>query len=166
MPDTITLTVPTAIAIELHQLLDQVLHASDDQQDTGEIPGLLLPDDHPLWARHSGLIGHSGDPEWDRESDLQRAQTFYRPITGKAKILLDLLIDHGGYQLDVDQIIELTGDTFTNSRAIAGSINGMRKAQEVSGRRYPFYWWEGGPAQYAMKASVAGLFRRARANVT
>jgi hypothetical protein len=165
MSDTIHLELSRTSAAELHRLLGQALQLGDQQGNAGDRRGLFLPDDHPLWARHSGLIGHSGDPEWNSESDLQRAQTFYRPIAGKAKVLLDLLIDNGGYQLDVEQIIELTGSTFTNSRSIAGSINGMRKAQEVSGRRYPFYWWEGEPALYAMKYSVAELFQRARANL-
>jgi hypothetical protein len=71
-----------------------------------------------------------------------------------------------GAQLDVNQIIELTGNTFTNSRSIGGSIDGMRLAHEVSGRRYPFYRWAEESAQYAMKPSVADLFRRARANVS
>jgi hypothetical protein len=163
--ETITLTLSRSAAIEIHRLLDQALRVGDNQEDASATTGMFLPDDHPLWTRHSGFIGHSGDPDWDSSADLQRAMTFYRPIAGKAKVLLDLLIDHGGYQLDVDQIIELTGNTFSGSRSIAGSINGMRLAQEVCGRRYPFYWWEGEPAQYAMKPSVADLFRRARTEI-
>src|SRR5262249_39497928 len=41
----------------------------------------------------------------------------------------------------------------------------MRMAQTASGRRYPFYWWSsrnGSPTTYAMKPSVAALFRQAR----
>jgi hypothetical protein len=166
MSTPVTLTLPLATAIELQQLLSHALQQRDNSADASATRGLFLPDDHPLWDRHSGLVGHSRHPEWDAATDLPRAETFYRPIAGKAKVLLDLFIDNGGYQLDVNQIIDLTSQTFANNKSIAGSINGMRLAHEVSGRRYPFYWWEGEPAQYAMKPSVADLFRRARANVS
>lgn len=166
LSDWITLRLPRTAAIDVHRLLGEALGVSDEQTTTNDAAlGLFLRDDHPLWSRHSGGTGHSGDPEWDVATDLRRATTFYRPVAGKGKVFLDLLIDHAGYQLDADQIVQLAPETFAGSRSIAGSINGLRKAQEASGRRYPFYWWKGDPAQYAMKPSVADLFRRARALV-
>ena len=47
----------------------------------------------------------------------------------------------------------------------AATENGLYRSHQASGRRYPFYWWEGRPTRYAMKPSVAVLFRQARANL-
>lgn len=127
---------------------------------------LVLPDDHLLWEHHSGLGGHRDHPEWDPESDLATAQAFYRLIKdkakAKAKAFLDLLIDHPGQQLSVEDMCRLTGGVFSGARSIAGSISGLHRSYQASGRRYPFYWWEGQPTCYAMKPSVAKLFLQAR----
>ncbi|NRQ30702.1 hypothetical protein HII36_02470 [Nonomuraea sp. NN258] len=125
----------------------------------------MLSDDHPLWEHHTGLDGHRDYPEWDPETDLAAAQAFYQPIKSQAKIFFDLLIDHPGQQLSVDDIRRLTGDVFSGPRSVAGSISGLYRSHQASGRRYPFYWWEGQPTCYAMKPSVAELFRRARNSV-
>ena len=54
----------------------------------------------------------------------------------------------------------------TNHRlAISRAIRDMVPAQAMSGRRYPFKWFRGrngAPTRYAMKPSVAALFRAAR----
>jgi hypothetical protein len=124
---------------------------------------LVIGDDHPLWEQHSGQEGHRGR-EWE-SSDLAEAETFYLATGGKAKVFLNLLIDTPGQLLDVDRICALRPDTFSGSRSIAGALNGLYRAHQASGRRYPFYWWAGSPARYAMKPSVARLFRRARARL-
>lgn len=131
-----------------------------------ELDGVLvLPDDHPLWEHHTGLGGHRDHPEWDPESDLAAAQAFYQLIKDKAKIFFDLLIDHPGQQLNVEDIRRLTGDVFSGPHSIAGAISGLHRSYQVSGRRYPFYWWEGQPTCYAMKPGVAKLFLQARDSV-
>lgn len=123
---------------------------------------VVLDDDHPLWAQHTGLEGHRVPPEWDSAADLALAQAFYQRIGGKARVLVDLLIDRPGQQLTVDDLCELAPEVFSGSRSVAGSINGLVAAHQASGRRYPFYWWEGRPTRYAMKPSVATLFESAR----
>jgi hypothetical protein len=75
---------------------------------------------------------------------------------------MDLLMDRPGQVLDVDEIVEILPDVFDGSRSIAGALNGLRLPRAASGRRYPFYWWEGNPSRYAMKPSVAEVFRQAR----
>jgi hypothetical protein len=146
------------------QLADQ-LDGRPKPTEPAEPHGLVLSDDHPLWEQHTGLGGHRDHPEWVAESDLAAAQTFYGTVDGKAKVFLDILIDHPGLQLSVDDICARAGGVFTGSRSIAGAINGLRKSYESSGRRYPFYWWEGRPARYAMKESVAELFQQARSDL-
>jgi hypothetical protein len=145
--------------------LSEGLERRTSATELAESRMLILPDDHPLWEQHTGLGGHRDHPEWAIESDLHLAQAFYEPVDGKAKVLLDILIDHPGQQLSVDDICAKANGVFTGSRSIAGAINGLRRSYEVSGRRYPFYWWEGRPARYAMKTSVASLFRQARSDL-
>ncbi|MGK5685231.1 DUF6416 domain-containing protein [Actinoplanes sp. URMC 104] len=125
-------------------------------------PAPSLPDDHPIWKHHSGNDGHRFRPEWNAGADLSAAEAFYRRSSSKAKVLLDLLIDNPGRVLTTHQICEESGGAFSGARSIAGAINGMYRPHERSGRRYPFYWWSGAPAQYAMKPSVARLFSEAR----
>ncbi len=121
---------------------------------------MILDDNHSTWEQHSGGDGHYG-PEWKSE-DLAAAEAFYVSISGKAKVFMDLLIDHPGQLLDVDRICALHPDVFDGSSSIAGSLSGLHQAHEASGRRYPFYWWEGSPTSYSMKPLVANLFYRAR----
>lgn len=62
----------------------------------------LLENDDPLWDQHSGGSGHSGT-EW-RDADGELAKQFYAALPGKAKSVLDLLMDQPGEQLDADWI--------------------------------------------------------------
>lgn len=155
-------TLPDTTAHELLEHLQQAL--ADSGAGTAPGANLTLHDEHPLWEQHSGLDGHNG-PEWNAHGDLQEAEAFYSYVTSKAKVFLDLLIEHPGEQLDVEEICRLSNGVFTGSRSIAGAINGLLKPHRASGRRYPFYWWGGKPTRYSMKPSVAELFRRARVNL-
>lgn len=126
--------------------------------------GLLL-DDHPLWERHSGGEPHREPDEWDAD-DLDLAEAFYAGVRGKARAFLDILIDHPARRLSAEEISGLAAPkTFKNHYSVAGSIGGLKRPREQSDRRYPFYWWEGTPTTYAMKASVAKLFAAARQRV-
>lgn len=163
MPDTITLDLSPgvtlvldhAVAVQAHERLSAAL---DDQGLT--VP-LVLDDSHPAWDRHSGGSGHDG-PEW-RPKDQADAEAFYAHLRGKAKLFYDTLLDRPGRQLSVDDLVTLTNGELKNQFSVAGAINGLRLAYEASGRRYPFYWWEGTPSRYAIKPSVAALFNAARA---
>lgn len=159
----LTLTRPQAVELVARWAgeLGLALHG----QLPDESGAIVLPDDHPLWAQHTGLDGHRDLPEWHAQEDLALAEAFYQPVSGKAKVFLDLLIEHPGRQLSVDEIVSLAGGTFAGSRSIAGAINGLHRSHQVSGRRYPFYWWEGRPTKYAMKPGVADLFATAKASV-
>lgn len=118
-------------------------------------------DDNPRWQQHTGGSGHEG-AEWDPNDDLIRAQAFYSSVKGRARVILDLLIDHPGRPLSVTDIRAMTGEFFADSSAVAGSLAALSQPRQASERRYPFYWWRGQPTQYAMKPGVAELFRRAR----
>jgi hypothetical protein len=127
-----------------------------------------LKDDDPLWAQHDGGSGHRDDPDWN-ETDAPRASAFYATTKGRGKAFLDLMIDRPGELLDADWIASQIAGPSTDGRAdrqiVARALRDLRAAQTASGRRYPFYWWSGrngSPTQYAMKPTVAGLFRRVR----
>ncbi len=149
------------VSQEVAERITQQLGAST--RDVAGQTGRSFPDDHSIWTKHSGGDPHRGLPEWEL-GDEDRAETYYGLLTSKPKAhaLLDLLIDRPGHLLTTDEIQAALPDVFQNSRSIAGSINGMTVLTEHSGRRYPFYWWEGSPSRYGMKPSVAELFRRAR----
>lgn len=153
---------PAAQAL-LDQLLALGLRGSTDPAPTPSAPELLT-DDHALWNDHSGGDGHRKAKEW-APGDEERAEVFYAGVSGKAKVLLDLFIDRPGRLLDTDEIRRLAPEVFRSDHSIAGSLNGLRKLREASGRRYPFYWWRGMPTRYAMKPSVAALFGKARTRV-
>jgi hypothetical protein len=142
----------------------------DVSMNSQDAPTELLPDDHPLWGRHSGGSGHDGYPEWDLDDDLPRAQAFYAAVRGKAKakVFLDLLIDHPGRRLSVTEIRAMTGDLFADAGAVARSLTVLHPPRQASERRYPFRWWKGQPGQtqYGMKPQVAELFRRARTSMS
>jgi hypothetical protein len=139
------------------RLLDQLTAVTTD----GATDSAVLDEEHPLWDRHSGGAGHGG-PEWtDADTDL--ADAFYAPLRGKAKLFFDLLLDRPGRQLTVDDLVGSSNGALTSSFSVAGAINGLRLPHEKSGRRYPFYWWEGTPSRYAVKSSVAAVFNSARA---
>lgn len=154
-PD-VTLDLEDRVALRLYRRLEE--HFSNG--DTPVTDSTALADDHPLWDRHSGGNGHTG-PEW-APGDEALAEAFYAQLTGKAKLFFDLLLDHPGQQLSVDDLVSASGGKFTSSFSVAGAINGLRKPHKASARRYPFYWWEGSPTRYAVKQSVATLFNAAR----
>ncbi|SNY61431.1 hypothetical protein SAMN05421748_122166 [Paractinoplanes atraurantiacus] len=137
-----------------------VIHWSPAPRDAAS-----LDDDDPRWAQHTGGSGHDHDPEWVLPDDLSKAEAFYGHLTERARIIIDLLIDHPGRQLDVAEISALSGNALGGAHAIAGSLQPLERLRVAAGRRYPFYWWGGqkGQTRYAMKPSVAELFRRARA---
>ncbi|HEY9566112.1 MAG TPA: DUF6416 domain-containing protein [Nocardioides sp.] len=140
------------------------MHEHFAGQDTRTSDAAILDDNHPLWERHSGRSGQTG-PEWSAQ-DADLAEAFYAQLRGKGRLFFDLLLEVPGRQLTVDDLIAESGGAFTSSFSIAGAINGLRKPHEASGRRYPFYWWEGTPSRYAVKPSVAALFNAARRKVT
>lgn len=154
--NSLSLAVPTSVARDIHRQLRDLFDTR-----TPAVPVGGLPDDHPHWATHAGGEAHTG-PGWDAAKDLERATTYYSSLNGKAKLFLDLLIDHPGVRLDVNELIGLAPDAFTSRYAVAGAINGLRKAHARSGRRQPFVWWDSTPTQYGMQTSVAVLFRAAR----
>lgn len=126
----------------------------------------ILSDNDPRWIQHNGRENHREPPEWNPRTDLAAAQAFYCSVSGRAQVFLDLLIDHPGMVLSVEDFAELAGrDVFPSPRALAGVLQGLAKPQQRSNRRYPFYWWRGHPTCYAMKPTVAELFQRARSNL-
>lgn len=158
----VKLTFETAAAQRVLGDLQAAIDATG-VSPAADLAARILDDDHPIWNRHTGGEGHDG-PEWSAD-DLARAEAFYAAVKGKAKVFFDLLIDRPGRQLSTDELIaEAPTGTFKNNYSVAGAINGLRLPTRASGRRYPFYWWEGSPTRYAMKPSVAALFAQARAN--
>ena len=151
----LSLTVDEATAFRLLEQLTRSLEGVE-----GLRTARILDDDDPRWVRHSGGAGHA-DQEWG-PTDNRLAAAFYIQLRGKAKVFLDLLLDHPGRELTVDELIAASGGQFTSSNSIAGAINGLRLRKQESDRRYPFYWWEGTPSRYAVKISVARLFNEAR----
>jgi hypothetical protein len=130
---------------------------------------MTLKDDDPLWEQHSGGDGHRG-PEWGR-GDSRRAAEFYGSLAENARLILDLLMDHPGQQVSSDRLPTqilgpARGGTGEPARhVVAGSLSLTGELAAASGRRLPFYWWKGenGSASwYAMKPTVAALFREAR----
>jgi hypothetical protein len=127
----------------------------------------MLSDDDALWGQASG--GHRG-AEWASD-DLAAAAALYDALSGNAKAIIDLMIDRPGERLSADWIIAQIGDghaaqpASAGRHAVAGSLSQLSAPQRNSGRRLPFYWWAGSDSEaslYAMKPSVARLFRAAR----
>jgi hypothetical protein len=149
---TITLTIGPGLQLSLEPAIAERLHKDLGAALAGVDAAGSLPDEHPLWKRHSGGDGHKG-PEWSVD-DLELAEAFYAKVKGKAKV---------GRQVSTDDILAVAPETFSSSFSIAGAINGLRLPHKASSRRYPFYWWEGNPTRYAVKPTVAALFNQARA---
>ncbi|MEU7908812.1 DUF6416 domain-containing protein [Actinoplanes sp. NPDC049118] len=95
---------------------------------------------------------------------MHAAEAFYAQVAGGAEIIVDLLIDHPGRRLSVAEISTSSGNALAGAHAIAGSLQPLERLRVASGRRYPLYWWSAGPGRtrYAVKPSVAELFRQAR----
>lgn len=165
--DTVTLELPRSLAEQLRKALEDGLFSEPAATD-GTPPSSdhrVLADDDVAWERVSG--GHLGQT-WitdHPEEDRWDAAAFYGSVQRKAKVFIDVLIDHPGVQMSVDDICAAAPDVFTNASSIAGAINGLRKPREAVERRYPFEWWEGAPGEqtrYAMKQNVAALFQEVR----
>lgn len=131
---------------------------------------VTLDDDDVFWDQHTGGDGHRDHAEWS-QSDGVLAAAFYTATSGRARAILDLLIDRPGQLLDADWIADriLGSDaargTTSGRASVARGIRGMIPAQTASRRVYPFKWFEGrngSPTKYAMKPLVAGLFAEAR----
>jgi hypothetical protein len=127
-----------------------------------------LDDDDPLWESFSGGDGHWVHPEWS-SSDGSLAAAFYAAANEQARQMLDLLIDRPGELVDADwladQLLGSEAGPDHRRQKVSRRIQGMLAAHKASGRRYPFKWREyrnGQPTDYAMKPSVAALFREAR----
>lgn len=131
---------------------------------------VMIDDSDVTWDQHDGGEGHSDQPEWSAE-DGPLAARFYSATPASGRLVLDLMSDRPGEQLDADWIVsQLVGRDpglggVSGRQLAAASIGGMRRPTEAAGRRLPFYWWRGrngSPTLYAMKTSVAALFRQAR----
>ena len=130
---------------------------------------MRLGDNDPFWDQHSGGSGHTAYPEWS-PADGALAAELYASTHDKTRLFLDLLIDRPGELVESTWIAEQMigsangADKRAGPRVVARSIWNMRQAQMASGRRYPFKWWRGQkrmPTRYAMKPTVAALFRQA-----
>ena len=130
----------------------------------------MIDDNDPRWAQHSGGEGHDGI-EW-AEGDEQLARHLHDSVGPNGRFILDLLIDNPGERLSADYIAtQLNGGVTPSSAAsgrhrVAASLITVGE-QLAAQRRLPFYWWRGsnGDASlYAMKPSVAELFRNVRHN--
>lgn len=141
-------------------------YVSFARQWEGEL-AVTLDDGDPLWEQHDGGSGHRDFPEWSA-GDARRAATFYAAVTGRARVILDLLIDHPGEQLGAgwlaSQILGEAPSGHALPQLVARAFRDMQAARAASERRYPFYWWRGNGAgaSYGMKPAVAQLFRLAR----
>jgi len=128
--------------------------------------GRRIADDDPMWSICSGGPRYDG-PEW-RLGDEPLARTLQDRLTRYTIAFHRTLVDHPGRLLSVEDLGTLTEDTDThlyNNRVIAGAVAGYAYWCESIDRRFPFCWWEGrngSSARYAMKTSVAELFRVAR----
>lgn len=152
----LTLTHDTAVHVK--NQIELILQG--DATVAPQAAPVVLSDDHPLWSQASGGSAHQ-DAEW-AAGDHLAAQAFLLQATDRARVFLDLLIDHPGRIFTADDICEHSNGTYTNVRSLAGALAGLAKAQRTSGRRYPFTWWEGTPSRYAMKPAVAEILRKVR----
>lgn len=132
-----------------------------------------LRDDDPLWEQSSGGTTHRGT-EWEVGGD-SRAEAYYSALHGANKLILDLLMDRPSERIDADWIAaQLVASRSPDAsgwdrQPVAASLAATSAPHGTSGRRQPFYWWNdtgGAPSLYAMKPSVAILFRDARHRVS
>ncbi|WP_431783604.1 DUF6416 domain-containing protein [Streptomyces chumphonensis] len=147
-------------------VLEQLENGLEERRDVDAPPNRPFPlhrwldDDDPTWDRHSG--GGRDVGEWDVSKDLERAATLYASTPANVRYFLDFLADRPGRLLDADEIWERSEGRFTGRSSLSGALSGIAEPYRASHRNYPFYWWKGEPSQYAMKPSVAELFRTAR----
>jgi hypothetical protein len=106
---------------------------------------VALDDDDPLWARHSGGIGHSG-VEWG-DGDNAIAVAFYADLPATTRFVFDLLMDRPGERLTSDWIAEQLsqrqgdGERTLTRQSVSGSLSQAILSYSRSGRRLPYYWW-------------------------
>jgi hypothetical protein len=114
--------------------------------------------------------GHSGD-EWRDDGAL--AEAFYAALPAITRFIFDLLMDRPGERLTADWIAAQlaqrpgNGARMPGRRSVSASLSFVSQPHKRSGRRLPFYWWrhDGEASSYAMKPTVARLFREARQNI-
>jgi hypothetical protein len=158
LSQAVTITVDQDTATSLATQLSAAGFAPPSTPPTAA--AFVLAEDDPRWSNHSGGSAHESS-EWTSD-DIVEAVAFYRVLPTKARVFIDLLIDHPGEQLTSKQMCALSNGVFTSDHQIAGSIKGLWKPAGVAGRRYPFTWWQDRPTRYAMRPSVAALFAEAR----
>jgi hypothetical protein len=132
----------------------------------------MLDDNDPLWEQHSGRDKHQG-VEWG-DGDGVLAEAFYAALPEGTRFIFDLMMDDPGERLSSDWIAAQMsqrrprGARAADRRSVATSLGPVGRAHASSGRRFPFYWWRdsGGASLYAMKPTVARLFREAREKTT
>ncbi|MFZ4433311.1 MAG: DUF6416 domain-containing protein [Microthrixaceae bacterium] len=159
LSETVTITVDQTTATSLASQLASAGYAPQSPPPTAA--AFVLTEDDPRWSNHSGGAAHEVQ-DWS-DGDLDAAVAFYRALPTKARVFVDLLIDHPGEQLTSKQMCALSNGVFDNDHQLAGSIKGLWKPAEAAQRRYPFTWWQDRPTRYAMRPSVAALFAEARA---
>src|SRR6516162_3724106 len=111
--------------------------------------------------------------EW-RRNDPGRAEVFYASLHGYTKLFIDLLIDHPGEGIDVDQITayiaqhSTKGNHVPNRLSVAASVTPIKRKCRTLGRPVPYDWWpgaNGAASVYAIRPTTARLFRDARIKI-
>jgi hypothetical protein len=129
--------------------------------------GRPIADDDPMWSMYSGEAKRYEGPEWG-PGDERLVRVLHDRLTRYTAAFHRALVDHPGRLLSVEDLGRLTEGTdahLSNNRVIAGAVAGYANWCQSIDRRFPFCWWEGrngASARYAMKISVAKLFRDSR----
>ena len=169
-----TTILPLGTGIELHLSSEQakrawaILSAEFGTETTTTAPssadgdGMTLDRTHSMWDHQSGQ-SHKKFDAWT-DADLDRAVVFLGDVRGKAKLFFDYLLDRPGRVIDTHDFAAAFPEEFPTAYSLAGTINGLRKARELSDRRYPFSYWqtEGVPTRYAIHPDTAQIFNAAR----
>jgi hypothetical protein len=111
--------------------------------------------------------------EWG-PNDRARAEEFYASLRGYTKLFFDLLMDHPGEGIDADQITAYfaqhspKGNNVPNRLSVAASLTPVSRRCRSSGLPVPYDRWagaNGAASVYAIKPTVARLFRDARMKI-
>lgn len=125
----------------------------------------VLPEHHPMWDVASGGSREMDGAMWNDPPRLHNASVLAAGIRHMlAGDFFDLIRSEPGRLFSVAEILERFPDVYTNSRALAGSMNGFRRFTEPEGLVYPFHWWKGrdeNSTLYAIRPSVAAVFATA-----
>lgn len=135
---------------------------AEAEPTSGPDKHVRLDDDHRMWALSNGA---PRDDSWGDGDVLEAAVLLDAVADKKVAAFLDLLMDEPGRLFTTAEIVARAPNAFASAFAIAGSINGLRKPIERTGRPYPFSWWEGRDGSetcYAMRQSTARVFVQAR----